>query len=265
MKTSEGYRELGGDSPNLHFATLAGEFLQDVRQAQNQVVLKTAPGHASSVAVALDDEAWSEIVGTIAGDDTILVICSDTGTAETVRSRLMHLLGRRAVPPLLLVTGMLAVVIGVPFGLYAFFTSDQRRTTRDVKAASAARGWRYSKQRWQGNPAAFRIEGKTANGTAWVLTSGNTSMGADRGWSVQLTLRFPTLGGEPDFAIEPREIPRLPVPAGIEGSEAPSGLTAFDAVYRVTVLPRNITQPLSPRRLPNEYSNGQRTRSDLIQ
>lgn len=92
VKTMEGYRELGNDSPNMQFATLAGEFLQDVRLAQNQVVLKTAPGHASSVAVALDDEEWPEVVGTIAGDDTILVICSDAGTAEAVRTRLMHLL-----------------------------------------------------------------------------------------------------------------------------------------------------------------------------
>jgi transcriptional regulator of arginine metabolism len=92
VKTSEGYRELGGESPTLHFATLAVEFLQDVRLAQNQVVLKTAPGHASSVAVALDDEEWPEVVGTIAGDDTILVICPDPGTAEAVRTRLIHLL-----------------------------------------------------------------------------------------------------------------------------------------------------------------------------
>ena len=92
VKTSEGYRELDAESPSLQFATLAAEFLQDVRQAQNQVVLKTAPGHASSVAVALDDEEWPEVVGTIAGDDTILVICSDTGTAATVRAKLLHLL-----------------------------------------------------------------------------------------------------------------------------------------------------------------------------
>ncbi len=56
VKTSNGYRELGGESPGTQFAALASEFLQDVRLAQNQVVLKTAPGHASSVAVALDDE-----------------------------------------------------------------------------------------------------------------------------------------------------------------------------------------------------------------
>jgi transcriptional regulator of arginine metabolism len=92
VKTSEGYRDLDRDTPNLQFATLAGEFLQDVRLAQNQVVLKTAPGHASSVAVALDDEEWPEVVGTLAGDDTILVICKDSATAEAVQSKLLALL-----------------------------------------------------------------------------------------------------------------------------------------------------------------------------
>jgi transcriptional regulator of arginine metabolism len=92
VKTADGYRELERDASNLQFATLAGEFLQDVRLAQNQVVLKTAPGHASSVAVALDDEEWPEVVGTIAGDDTILVICKDSGTAGEVRTKLLGLL-----------------------------------------------------------------------------------------------------------------------------------------------------------------------------
>jgi transcriptional regulator of arginine metabolism len=92
VKTTEGYRELERETPNLQFATLATEFLQDVRQAQNQIVLKTAPGHASSVAVALDDEEWPEVVGTIAGDDTILIICPDASTAGAVRTKLLQLL-----------------------------------------------------------------------------------------------------------------------------------------------------------------------------
>jgi transcriptional regulator of arginine metabolism len=92
VKTTEGYRELEREMPNIQFSTLAAEFLQDVRLAQNQVVLKTAPGHANSVAVALDDEAWPEVVGTLAGDDTILVICPDTVTAEAVRAKLLRLL-----------------------------------------------------------------------------------------------------------------------------------------------------------------------------
>ena len=67
-----------------------------MRRAQNLVVLKTSPGHANSVAVALDNEEWPEVVGTIAGDDTILVICPDSATAESVKARLIGLLQSRA-------------------------------------------------------------------------------------------------------------------------------------------------------------------------
>ncbi len=46
-----------------------------VRQAMNQVVVRTVMGGAQPVAAALDREDWPEVVGTIAGDDTVLVIC----------------------------------------------------------------------------------------------------------------------------------------------------------------------------------------------
>jgi transcriptional regulator of arginine metabolism len=58
-----------------------------VRIAQNLVVLKTSPGHANSVAVALNNKDWPEVVGTIAVDDTILVVAPDNATAEKVRRR----------------------------------------------------------------------------------------------------------------------------------------------------------------------------------
>ena len=93
VKTSAGYRDLHRETPNPQFAMLAGEFLQDVKQAQNQVILRTAPGHANSVAVALDSEEWPEVVGTIAGDDTILVICADAETARSTKSKLLALVG----------------------------------------------------------------------------------------------------------------------------------------------------------------------------
>jgi transcriptional regulator of arginine metabolism len=76
------------------FASLAAEFLHDVRIAQNLVVLRTSPGHANSVAVALDSENWPEVVGTLAGDDTILVIAPDNATAESVRQRFMENIGK---------------------------------------------------------------------------------------------------------------------------------------------------------------------------
>jgi transcriptional regulator of arginine metabolism len=61
-------------------------------QAMNQVVVRTVMGGAQPVAAALDREGWSEIVGTIAGDDTVLVICPDTRRAAEVESRLRTIL-----------------------------------------------------------------------------------------------------------------------------------------------------------------------------
>ncbi|MGD0200108.1 MAG: ArgR family transcriptional regulator [Bryobacteraceae bacterium] len=90
-KTTEGYRQIQPQPSGPTLATLAAEFLLDIRQAQNLLVLKTAPGHANSVAVALDQEAWAEIVGTVAGDDTILVVLPDPATAEAIRQRLLEL------------------------------------------------------------------------------------------------------------------------------------------------------------------------------
>jgi transcriptional regulator of arginine metabolism len=93
VKTAAGYRENSTDEGGpQQFAALASEFLMDVRSAQNLVVLKTAPGDANSVAVALDNEEWPEIIGTIAGDDTILVIAPNAVTATRIRKKLLVLL-----------------------------------------------------------------------------------------------------------------------------------------------------------------------------
>ena len=90
VKTRDGYGEMLPEESGPAFATLAAEFLHDVRVAQNLVVLRTSPGHANSVAVALDSEDWPEVVGTLAGDDTILVIAPDNATAEEVRRRCLE-------------------------------------------------------------------------------------------------------------------------------------------------------------------------------
>ncbi len=91
VKTGEGYRQVAAPS-GPDFATIAAGFLFDIRVAQNLVVLKTSPGHANSIAVSLDQEEWPEIAGTIAGDDTILVVAPDSATAKAVRDRLLQYL-----------------------------------------------------------------------------------------------------------------------------------------------------------------------------
>jgi transcriptional regulator of arginine metabolism len=63
-----------------------------VRQAMNQVVVVTVLGGAQPVAAALDRASWPEVVGTIAGDDTVLVICTDPRRAGDVETRIRTLL-----------------------------------------------------------------------------------------------------------------------------------------------------------------------------
>jgi transcriptional regulator of arginine metabolism len=67
-------------------------FCMKVKQAMNQVVVGTVMGGAQPVAAALDYEGWPEVVGTVAGDDTVLVICPDVRRASEVESRLRTML-----------------------------------------------------------------------------------------------------------------------------------------------------------------------------
>lgn len=61
-------------------------------QAMNQVVIRTVMGGAQPVAAALDYEEWPEVAGTIAGDDTVLMICRDARRAAEVIARLKAML-----------------------------------------------------------------------------------------------------------------------------------------------------------------------------
>jgi transcriptional regulator of arginine metabolism len=94
VKTPVGYQEMAPDEVVPQLESLARDFLRDVRAAQNLLVLKTDPGHASPIAVALDNQGWDDVVGTVAGDDTVLVVAPDSATSETVRQRLLEILGR---------------------------------------------------------------------------------------------------------------------------------------------------------------------------
>lgn len=90
VKTHEGYRQMRAEPAGPDFGAIAAEFLQDVRLAQNLLVLKTPPASASTLAIALDSQNWPEVVGTIAGDDTVLVIAPDAETAALLRSRFLR-------------------------------------------------------------------------------------------------------------------------------------------------------------------------------
>ena len=99
IKMAHGYvlPQNGGGAPPaaLHSVErLFREFVREVREAQNLLVVRTAVGSAQSVAVAWDGESWPEVVGTVAGDDTILVICPDKRTARRVATRIREVLAQ---------------------------------------------------------------------------------------------------------------------------------------------------------------------------
>lgn len=68
-----------------------GEFLLSADVAQQLVVVKTGPGQAQLLAIAIDRAQLTDVLGTIAGDDTILVICRDARCATSTRGTLEHL------------------------------------------------------------------------------------------------------------------------------------------------------------------------------
>jgi len=96
VKTADGYALPSGGTASeaaLPSASrLVREFVLDVRQAQNLVVVKTAVGSAQPVAAALDGENWPEVVGTIAGDDAILIVAENNKGAARLVQRIRELL-----------------------------------------------------------------------------------------------------------------------------------------------------------------------------
>ncbi|MCW3791015.1 transcriptional regulator ArgR [Paenibacillus sp. LS1] len=67
---------------------LVDNFLH-IDHTNNLVVMKCLPGTANSIAALLDNIEWNEVMGTICGDDTILIICRTEGNSVTVIERIM--------------------------------------------------------------------------------------------------------------------------------------------------------------------------------
>lgn len=70
---------------------LADSFV-NIDRADNLVVMKTLPGNGNSIAVLIDNLDWEEIIGTICGDDTILIICRNDENGAVVVERFLEML-----------------------------------------------------------------------------------------------------------------------------------------------------------------------------
>jgi transcriptional regulator of arginine metabolism len=63
----------------------------DIRESGLMLIIKTLPGSAHAIAAALDRTRWPEVVGSIAGDDTVFVAFADRASMQRVRGRLVSL------------------------------------------------------------------------------------------------------------------------------------------------------------------------------
>ena len=96
VKGQQGYREpYRATAPDNEANTLKRtleEFVRDVRTAQNLVIIRTAAGNAQPVGAAIDRQAWPEVLGTIAGDDTVFAATPDPRAATRAKDKLLALL-----------------------------------------------------------------------------------------------------------------------------------------------------------------------------
>ena len=76
-------------SSDARLAKVAGEVLVSAQASANLVVLRTPPGAASYLASALDHADATDLLGTIAGDDTVLLIARDPGGGAALAARLL--------------------------------------------------------------------------------------------------------------------------------------------------------------------------------
>jgi transcriptional regulator of arginine metabolism len=92
VKTHDGYKTANDaaeePAPLPPLTRALSEFLLDIRPAENLLVLKTPPSGAQPLAAAVDGAKFPEIAGTIAGDDTVLIITPSKKTRESLQKKI---------------------------------------------------------------------------------------------------------------------------------------------------------------------------------
>jgi transcriptional regulator of arginine metabolism len=88
----------GDDARPVRLARMVGELCTSVEASANMVVLRTPPGAAQFLASAVDRAGLAAVLGTIAGDDTILVVTRDAAGGQALTRHLLDLATHRSDP-----------------------------------------------------------------------------------------------------------------------------------------------------------------------
>ena len=98
IKTARGYELPSASEPATQALGDAAELLRDLNGAgPNLLVLKTGVGAAQRVALALDRSGWPEIVGSIAGDDTVFVATASLQAQRNLITRVQRAMGNQGL------------------------------------------------------------------------------------------------------------------------------------------------------------------------
>ncbi|MBV8879645.1 MAG: arginine repressor [Planctomycetaceae bacterium] len=87
------YAPVESVAPPVHVkaSTILARLVRKIECSGNLLVVKTDPGEASPVGLALDRMGWSEVVGTVAGDDTLLVVAREGTPARKLAKKILGL------------------------------------------------------------------------------------------------------------------------------------------------------------------------------
>jgi transcriptional regulator of arginine metabolism len=80
-------------APEDHLRRVFSEWVVEVAHSGNLVVLRTPPGSAHVVGSALDRSGWSDVIGTVAGDDTLIVVVAEDVGGKAVAAKLSEMAG----------------------------------------------------------------------------------------------------------------------------------------------------------------------------
>ena len=75
-------------APDEHLRRVMGEFVVEVAHSGNVVVLRTPPGSAHVIGSALDRASLPEVLGNVAGDDTLILVCAEQVSGASVAAQL---------------------------------------------------------------------------------------------------------------------------------------------------------------------------------
>ena len=81
-----------GEEPEEVVESAVSDYLRRHERVEQMLVLRTDPGNAQPLAIAIDRARLPQVAGTIAGDDTILVICRSIDGAQALQARLDRLM-----------------------------------------------------------------------------------------------------------------------------------------------------------------------------